>query len=372
MRRTRLLAVLAIAVVAGLMVTGCERQGDLTQRVGVASTWIPNLQPATFTIWAGQNQNAGNVTVWFDQTKLYIKYQTTGNWWISETHAHAATSLGGIPQKNGNPSPGKFEFKNTFNPKVQTWTYAIPVKPGWVEGTELYIATHCVVSQLVGGKYVNEQTGWAGPHDFPGRNWAKYIKYRRYIKDVRLPDYVVRARVDEGSLPYFPPSTFTVSLTGITETFYDVWNYPDTSYPGWCAEHDKGILVFNGFNEYLTKLHSTENWMLPGYPDIHPDRWDNVNYLLNHKLPGATADDIQVAIWWLLTPEDPKLPLDHPLIGNAKTMHDEALLYGEGWHPIPGAGQVIGVFLDIQSMFFMGKPMPLRFDIQPVIIEVDP
>lgn len=375
MPRTRLLALLAIAMVAGLVATGCKGPMDLTPKVGIASTtWILNLQPATYTIWAGQNESAGVVTVWFDDANLYIEYDLTmGNWWLEETHAHAALSLDGIPHSKGGPIPGKFDSSSTFEPRVQTKTYKFPIQlDEWVEGTELYIATHCVVVQETNGKYKNRQTGWAGPYDYPGKNWAKYIKYRRFIKDVKLPTYTIRAKVDEDPDPAARTSTFIVSLSGIEtgDETEELKNSPPT-YLGWCAEHDKGILVGR---EYDTKLQSSEHPNLPSCPHIRTDRWDNVNYLLNNKR-GATARDIQVAIWWLLTPDDATLitgPDPAPLVGNAKVMHDEAMLYGEGWHPVPGARQMLAVILDIQGMIRRGSPVKVGFDIQPVFIEVDP
>ena len=64
------------------------------------------------------------MTVWNTTESRYVKYEMAADWWLEETHVHAATSLAGIPQKNGNPPPGKVEFSATYDPRVQTYTYA--------------------------------------------------------------------------------------------------------------------------------------------------------------------------------------------------------------------------------------------------------
>jgi hypothetical protein len=67
---------------------------------------------------------------------------------ISETHLHVATSLEGIPQKNGNPPPGQFEFKMEHDPWVDDYTYMI-LLGDWTVGEALYIAAHAVVKDLI-------------------------------------------------------------------------------------------------------------------------------------------------------------------------------------------------------------------------------
>ena len=359
MKRTRLLAILAIAVVAGLMVTGCKGPMDLkpTPMAGVATHSVP-YPPEVYTIWAGQNQNAGNVSVWFDATNLYIKYQTTGNWWLEETHAHVALTLDGIPHtKKGSPIPGQFEFKNSFSPRVQTWTYTIPKRDGWVCDAELYIATHCVVAQLVDGKYVNRQTGWSGPNEFPGSNWALYIKYQmRCYKDVDLPADSVWMQVHDVITVEGPTnevSTFIVTLSGVPGVpgDYAVWN---GDWRGWCLELGADIL---DNHPYRVKLYSNQDPNLPLH--LQSDKYDNINYLINHKVPGAKAVEIQKAIWYVMNHNNP-----YPGSPAAQQMIYEAETYGDGWHP--GHGQWVGVL-----MHGLLNP-PAEGDIQLVFIEVDP
>lgn len=87
--------------------------------------------------------DAGDVLVWNDTGYLYVKYLTTEDWCLTETHLHVADSLAGIPQKNGNPPPGKFDYAMEHD-CVTEYTYPIDLN-GWTPGTGLYIAAHAVV-----------------------------------------------------------------------------------------------------------------------------------------------------------------------------------------------------------------------------------
>jgi hypothetical protein len=363
MKPTRLLAILAIAMVAGLLVTGCKDPIGLPQNqapdANVAWHWALG---DSFTIWAGQNQDAGKVYVWNSPDTLYIKCQTTGNWWLEQTHAHVAESLAGIPQKNGNPSIGQFDYSNSFSPRVQTWTYAVPFEGDWDENVCLYIATHCVVSQLIDGKYTNQQTGWSGPYDFPGKNWALYLKYciKKTYKDVNLPEDSVwmKTKLVQSILgPTDSVSNFIVTLSGVPggNTLphpYEVW---DGNWRGWCLELNNKVY---DTATYRVKLYSDQDPNLPLH--LQNPMYDNLNYLLNHKVPGATAAEIQKAIWYLMGDLN-----YYPTSTRTQQMIQDALTYGDGWHP--GAGQLVGVLAH-------GKLTGERSteDIQLVMLEVDP
>ena len=83
------------------------------------------------------------------------------------------------------------------------------------------------------------------------------------------------------------------------------------------------------------------------YPD---DDWDLVNYLINHKHPDATSDDIQSAIWYFI--DGGVYPSDLEAI----SMVEDAILNGEGF--VPGTGEWLAVYV--------------LNDYQQIFIEVDP
>jgi hypothetical protein len=139
-----------------------------------------NVHPFVTDLIAGGGNpksaiDVGDVIIWNDLDFLYITYEVTGDWYITETHLHVADSLEGIPQtKKGNPIPGHFDYSNHHDPSVQTYLYAVPWT--WEPGTTLYIATHAVVEKVTDSIYQIE-TAWGDGVDFSGKNWATYIIY---------------------------------------------------------------------------------------------------------------------------------------------------------------------------------------------------
>ena len=164
--------------------------------VGVAAVAWPagaddpcTYETQTEALIAGQNFYAGTVTVTTNGSQVCVKFETTGGWQLTETHLAIATSLGGIPQtKGGNPQPGQFPYSATHTPAVTTFTYCVPFAVP--SSGLLYIATHAVVEQVdpdTGG-IVQRQTAWAGPHGFPGKNWATYVVYNSGCGGGMIPD----------------------------------------------------------------------------------------------------------------------------------------------------------------------------------------
>lgn len=155
MNKTKIWA-FGIAIVMVLMM--------LTTVLGIASA---------VDLVAGQNIDVGTVTVWNDTTNLFVEYETTGGWFLSETHLAVETSYKEIPQnKAGNPIPGKFEYKTDHSPSIKTYTYVIPLE--WGVGDKLFIAAHAVVQHLDGSQ---EETAWGKGDPFTEKNWAMYFNY---------------------------------------------------------------------------------------------------------------------------------------------------------------------------------------------------
>jgi hypothetical protein len=93
--------------------------------------------------------DVGDVSIWNDEDYLYVKYETTDDWYLTETHLAVATTLSGIPQtKTGNPIPGKFAYSTCHSPPVTEYVYQIPQT--WNDGDTLSIAAHAKVVKLIG------------------------------------------------------------------------------------------------------------------------------------------------------------------------------------------------------------------------------
>jgi hypothetical protein len=83
----------------------------------------------------------GSVTVSNDATFLYVSFDTTGGWTMSQLDLAVAASLAGIPQSSGAPNLAQFPYRTQFNPAVAHYTFTIPLG-SFTIGTTLYLAAH--------------------------------------------------------------------------------------------------------------------------------------------------------------------------------------------------------------------------------------
>jgi hypothetical protein len=103
---------------------------------------------------------------------------------LTEVHVHVADSLDGIPQRNGNPIPGNFDYKFEFD-ECLAGEYLVDIED-LVEPGTYYIAAHAVVECCDPDPCCEDccysETAWGGcwgiwAEQFPGKNWAMYFKY---------------------------------------------------------------------------------------------------------------------------------------------------------------------------------------------------
>lgn len=119
-------------------------------------------------------EDVGDVIVWNDESNLYITYVVYDPWVITETHLHVALNMGAIPEKEGNPISGEFDYKGEYDPPVIDVTYTYLLGDwGWETGTVLYIAAHAIVEKP-DSKSVS---AWGHGFEYPGDNWATYFEY---------------------------------------------------------------------------------------------------------------------------------------------------------------------------------------------------
>jgi hypothetical protein len=104
----------------------------------------PTETPVTFSLYADQHLRAGELIIWKNTTHLLLKYTFDAGYHMSASHLHVATTLQDIPQKNGNPTPGKFSYKKDHDPHMTEYTYQLPWKTIW-NGKHLFIAAHAEV-----------------------------------------------------------------------------------------------------------------------------------------------------------------------------------------------------------------------------------
>ncbi len=124
---------MAVPVVLLALLTGAYVQADTV----------------TVDLLAGQHMDVGSVTVSNDASNLTVTYETTGGWYLAETHLAVADSVAGIPQTNsGNPKVGHFPYAMEHDPWVTSYTYTVPLG-SWTPGTSLCVAAHAVVVDVL-------------------------------------------------------------------------------------------------------------------------------------------------------------------------------------------------------------------------------
>lgn len=147
----------------------------------LALTGLVAVAQTRTELMAGQDIPVGKVVVSNNATTLTVIFATTDAWFINETHVAVAGDAADIPQKNGNPIPGKFDYKAELDSPVQTCTIEIPLDG--LSG-DVVIAAHAEVAHVnETGVFDQEETAWAAGKGFTGKNWATYFTYTIEIEE---------------------------------------------------------------------------------------------------------------------------------------------------------------------------------------------
>ncbi len=307
----------------------------------------------TFPFIAGQHIQVGKIVVRNDLEHVYVRYELEDSWFLIETHLHVARTVEEIPQVNGNPVPGLFDYQTQHDPPVQVFEYIIDIcsisDGNWNPGDEFVVAAHAEVWNMDVWDPENgfwEETAWGGDNDFPGDNWGKYgicdLKCELDNCLVLIPESPVTASFDVLNKCLFYTATKCwgfwekVTLSNVPPGYYSVSNVPKS---GWCLDQNSIISGDNQPKQYPVTLHSSQGSYLPGKAATCD--WERINYILNHKQPGASKCDIQQAIWNFARPIN--CEIESPI---AWEMIFDALAHGAGYHPGGNWGEVEAVILD--------------------------
>ena len=153
---------------------------------------------AQYHLYAGQNIHVGDVGVYQDSGNLIVGFDMDEGWYVNETHLAVKQYDWQIPQKKGNPIPGKFQYSMAYEIPENSDTDAYPIPmPGY---SPMHIAFQADVVHAatpgVGAPagealfppptivYDQEEGAWAAETDpgtlaFGGSNWATYFHYPR-------------------------------------------------------------------------------------------------------------------------------------------------------------------------------------------------
>ena len=144
----------------------------------VASVWArSNL--CTETLPNNQSMDLGILSVWHDETALYVEYNTMSaqeldipdGWEIAETRL----AIGGIRQANPHDlRPGQFPFHEKHDPPIRKYTYIVEFNAWDAEPDEFYVAAQAVLVPSDG-----METEWRDDSEecASSLEWATYFNY---------------------------------------------------------------------------------------------------------------------------------------------------------------------------------------------------
>jgi hypothetical protein len=119
----------------------------------------------------------GSVQLWNDASHLYVRIEADPGFALAATQLHGGYKLSDIPQANGNPIPGHFDTRRTYDaPRpYDEWVFEV----GAPAGTEIVTAAHVELVAL-GPKdeVVGYVSAWEDGFPFPGKSvglWNNYV-----------------------------------------------------------------------------------------------------------------------------------------------------------------------------------------------------
>jgi len=135
-------------------------------------------EPESVTLIAGQHFEAGTITIGNDAELLCVYVEAAEGWYLEETQIHIAADPMDIPQKNGNPIPGQFDYAFVHDMYATADTLCLPLSElGMEVGDSTAIAVHTALVNIEGMDTIQTQTGWGNGEPFPGNNWGMFNWY---------------------------------------------------------------------------------------------------------------------------------------------------------------------------------------------------
>ena len=145
-----------------------------TRAVEVPACVDPCRDVHEVRLMAGQHYEAGKVYVVNNKEKLYVAYETTGEWKMKAIHLFVGACDKLPVNKQGNLVPGQFPYKVEFN-GLQTFYYVEIPLDTLPEGC-VCVAAHAEVVKVVDGEIVQSETAF-GEGEKVGKNWFMKFEY---------------------------------------------------------------------------------------------------------------------------------------------------------------------------------------------------
>jgi hypothetical protein len=174
MKKVLLASIFTIAFLTGCSTESNENSSSTEQ---ISQSARLDCDPVVIDINAGQHYLSGNVTISNDLQNLFVTYNANEDWNFKELHLFVG-DYEDVPTRNGNPVPGRFPYKVSFNQLTTTYTFTIPLSEVETDANGCFtVAAHSSMRRIGVNGGNQTETGWAGYSEFPGNNWARYFNY---------------------------------------------------------------------------------------------------------------------------------------------------------------------------------------------------
>jgi len=145
-----------------------------TRAIEVPACVDPCRDVQEVRLMAGQHYEAGKVYVVNNKEKLYVAYETTGEWKMNAIHLFVGACDKLPVNKQGNLVPGQFPHKVEFD-GLQTFYYVEIPLDALPDGC-VCVAAHAEVVKVVDGEIVQSETAF-GEGEKVGKNWFMKFEY---------------------------------------------------------------------------------------------------------------------------------------------------------------------------------------------------
>ncbi len=145
-----------------------------TRAIEVPACVNPCRDVQEVRLLAGQNIHIGSVYVVNNSEKLYVAYETTGDWKLKKVDLYVGACDKLPTNSAGNLVPGQFPYKVEFS-ELKTFHYfEIPLSE-LPEGC-ICVAAHADVVRVVNGEVAQSETAF-GEGEKVGKNWFMKFEY---------------------------------------------------------------------------------------------------------------------------------------------------------------------------------------------------
>jgi len=286
----KLIYLIVLVLILGLVLSGCllSNVGQVPTNEQSGITYLTKGGSRLFPLYAGQDMQVGNVLVWDDGENLCVKYQLSPEaiaegWLLTETHLAVAELLTGIPQKNGNPIPGKFPYGDDDLGGVESYQECIPfskIGDGVVCHDKLFIAAHAVVQKCETESFTFN----------PELTWTRSSESNVAV----FPGYGAQWTKEQGFAISLDPLAVVWDGGTINQYFTGYSSRNDISWASWiCTQNQSGksltgtdLRRFNATFDIpagYTVTGGTLGSVNPGYGDVIPMN-DNIYIFVNEGL----------------------------------------------------------------------------------------